>query len=181
MHFLATCGKIGIHKFCGNSENSAECFINAKRLLGKESEKMAYSALEVAKYVINHEHKERRPITNLRLQKLLYFVQAKVLVETGEPCFEDEMQAWEYGPVVPIVYEAYKKYGNLPIIEEQQITEKIKASIQNNIGEILNYFGSTPTFGLVQITHGQTPWIEAKKHGLHSKISAESIKDFFTA
>lgn len=181
MHFLATCGRIGIPKFCGNSENSAECFINAKRLLGKESEKMAYSALEVAKYVINHEHNEDRPITNLRLQKLLYFVQAKVLVETGEPCFEDEMEAWEYGPVVPIVYEAYKKYGNLPIIEEQQITEKIKASIQNNIGEILNYFGSTPTFGLVQITHGQTPWIEAKKHGLHSKISAESIKDFFTA
>lgn len=142
---------------------------------------MVYSALEIAKYVINHEHKENREITNLRLQKLLYFVQAKILVETGNPCFDDEMQAWEYGPVVPVVYDAYKKFGNLPILEEQEMKENIEESIQNNIGEILNYFGSTPTFGLVQITHNQTPWIEAKKKGLRTKIEISAIKEFFAA
>lgn len=142
---------------------------------------MAYSALEIAKYVINHEHKEHREITNLRLQKLLYFVQAKILVETGKPCFDDEMEAWEYGPVVPVVYNEYKGYGNLPIIEKQNVSEKIADIIQGYMSEILNYFSDTPTFELVQITHGQTPWIEAKKNGLHSKISVESIKNFFTA
>lgn len=142
---------------------------------------MAYSALEIAKYVINHEHKEHREITNLRLQKLLYFVQAKILVETGKPCFEDEMEAWAYGPVVPIVYNEYKGYGNLPIIERQKISERIENSIENYINEILNYFSDTPTFELVQITHGQAPWIEAKKNGLHSKISVDSIREFFTA
>jgi len=142
---------------------------------------MAYSALEVAKYVINHEHSKGRAITNLRLQKLLYFVQAKVLVETGYPCFDDEMEAWDYGPVVPVVYNAYKQYGNLPILENQTISELISAETQNYMREILNYFGSTPTFGLVQITHNQTPWIEAKKNGRHSRISAESIRKFFAA
>ena len=140
---------------------------------------MTYSALEIAKYVINHEHKEHREITNLRLQKLLYFVQAKILVETGMPCFEDEMEAWAFGPVVPIVYNEYKGYGNLPIIEKQDVSEKIADTIKLFIEDILNYFSNTPTFELVQITHGQTPWIEAKKNGLHSKISIESIKDFF--
>lgn len=142
---------------------------------------MAYSALEVAKYVINHEHKMGRKITNLRLQKLLYFVQAKVLVETGEPCFDDKMEAWEYGPVVPIVYDEYKKYGNLPILENQLVSKQIDSKTENFIYEILNYFANTPTFGLVQITHSQMPWIEAKRKGLRSPIEIESIKEFFIA
>lgn len=142
---------------------------------------MTYSALEIAKYVINHEHNNGREITNLRLQKLLYFVQAKILVETGNPCFNDKMEAWAYGPVVPIVYDEYKKFGNLPINESQKLTEVIDSDIKKYIDEILNYFAATPTFGLVQITHNQTPWIEAKQKGLHSTIEIESIKKYFVA
>lgn len=142
---------------------------------------MSYSALEIAKYVINHEHDNGREISNLRLQKLLYFVQAKILVETGNPCFEDEMEAWEYGPVVPTVYEVYKRYGSLPISGKQNLSGIIDSEIEKYIGEILDYFSNTPTFELVQITHNQTPWIEAKNKGLHSCISVVSIKKFFTA
>lgn len=156
-------------------------FLNVSENTGKGAEKMAYSALEIAKYVINHEHTEKREITNLRLQKLLYFVQAKLLVETGDPCFDDKMEAWAYGPVVPVVYDEYKKYGNLPILEKQALSENLDEKTENYINEILNYFAETPTFGLVQITHNQTPWIEAKRKGLHSTIEIESIKKYFAA
>ena len=141
---------------------------------------MAYSALEVAKYVINHEHNEDRPITNLRLQKLLYFVQAKVLVETGEPCFEDEMEAWDYGPVVPAVYNEYSKYHSRPI-ETTDTIPLSDANVVKNIDEVIDYLGDTETFELVQITHSQTPWIVARQRGRGAVISKESIKEFFEA
>lgn len=140
---------------------------------------MAYTALEIAKFVISHEHGKRRSITNLRLQKLLYFIQAKVLVETGNPCFDDEMEAWEYGPVVPMVYEAYRKYRNLPI-DEDTAFYLFEDAVKDNIIEVLDFLGDTSTFELVQITHAQAPWIEARKKE-NRIISKDSIKEFFEA
>ena len=52
---------------------------------------MTYSALEVARYIVHHEAKQNRSVSNLRLQKLLYFVQAQFAVNAtdGQPCFKD--------------------------------------------------------------------------------------------
>lgn len=141
---------------------------------------MTYSALDVAKYVINHEHTKNRAITNLRLQKLLYFVQANVLVDTKKPCFDDEMEAWDYGPVVPAVYNEYCRFKSQAIdsAEEYDISD---SSIKDIIDGVLDFLSDTDTFELVQITHSQTPWIEARQRGLHAVISKESIKNFFEA
>lgn len=139
---------------------------------------MAYSALDVAKYVINYEHSQGREVSNLRLQKLLYFVQAKVLMETGEPCFEDEMQAWEYGPVVPVVYKEFCRYRNLPI-EKQSLNTKIDSIITALIENILEYLSEISTSELVQITHCQDPWVEAKKKGNRQPISIAAIGKYF--
>ena len=115
---------------------------------------MAYSALEIAKYVINHEHNNEREISNLRLQKLLYFVQAKVLVETEEPCFEEEMEAWDFGPVVPCVYHAYKIFGSWDLSFSGAVPS-IAEVISEKIDSIIDYCQSFPTRQLVEITHKQ--------------------------
>lgn len=137
---------------------------------------MANSALEVAKYVINHEHKEGRPITNLRLQKLLYFVQAKILVETGNPCFDDEMEAWDFGPVVPSVYHNYKFFGAWNLMDEPKPP---KLPEENRINEMLKKCSVYPTNQLVEITHTQRPWIEAYAKGRGTVIHNKDIRDFF--
>lgn len=139
---------------------------------------MTYSALDVAKYVINHEHSMNREISNLRLQKLLYFVQAKVLMETGEPCFEDEMQAWDFGPVVPSVYYKYKIYGSMDI-GTKEVEPNIENKILGFISAILDFCRDYPTYQLVEITHQQTPWINARAQGAKSVISPVAIKEYF--
>ena len=63
-----------------------------------------YKAISVAKYIINYSNSIDSPISNLKLQKLLYYVQAAFLVEEGKKCFCDEIVAWAFGPVVPDVY-----------------------------------------------------------------------------
>ena len=139
---------------------------------------MAYSALEVAKYVINHEHSKGREITNLRLQKLLYFVQAKVLVETGNPCFDDEIEAWDFGPVVPAVYYTYKIFGSLDIINNEP-SPIIDKTIAMYVENVLDYSENFPTFQLVDITHQQAPWLNARKRGQKSIITKEAISGYF--
>jgi len=147
--------------------------------IGKGDHKnMAYSALEVAKYVINHEHNNGREISNLRLQKLLYFVQAKVLVETENPCFEEEMEAWDFGPVVPCVYHTYKIFGSWDLSFSGAVPS-IAEVISEKIDSIIDYCQSFPTRQLVEITHNQDPWKNVYKRGQKNKISNDSIKDYF--
>ena len=139
---------------------------------------MAYSALDVAKYVINYEHSQGREVSNLRLQKLLYFIQAKVLMETDAPCFNDEMQAWAFGPVVPVVYYQYKIFAGMDITSEDD-TPNFSKKISSYITETLEDCSKYPTFQLVDITHTQDPWKNARAKGDKSEITIDAIKLYF--
>lgn len=71
-----------------------------------------YDALYIAKYIINKCTSERNPITNLQLQKILYFLQREHLIQYGNCLFSDEIQAWQFGPVVPEVYYHFCGFGS---------------------------------------------------------------------
>ena len=73
-----------------------------------------YSAMQIAKYTINKCTTEGHPISNLQLQKILYYIQRELL-QSGIDGFEDEIQAWQFGPVVPEVYRQYCGFGAIPI------------------------------------------------------------------
>ena len=73
---------------------------------------MAYRAIDIAKIIVNDAIDIGHPITNLKLQKLLYYVQAAFLVEYNTPCFDDDIVAWKYGPVVERVYNDFRIYGS---------------------------------------------------------------------
>lgn len=141
---------------------------------------MIYDALEVARYIIYHEDQEERPVSNLRLQKLLYFVQAKFLVEKGEPCFKQRMEAWNFGPVVPKVYKVYRYYGSTPIpCKDESSDFSIQSSDRKRINSMLDSCSRYATSTLVDITHEQEPWIQA--HQTEERvITPVSIYDYFT-
>lgn len=69
------------------------------------------SALTVAKYIVNRCVKSGTPISNLQLQKILYFVQMAFLKKLDNPCFSDDIEAWQFGPVVPVVYYHFCGFG----------------------------------------------------------------------
>ena len=63
-----------------------------------------YSAIDIARYIIWYCKNHGYTISNLKLQKILYFVQAEFLVSAGAPCFYQDIEAWDFGPVIPEVY-----------------------------------------------------------------------------
>ncbi|HEL1045565.1 TPA: DUF4065 domain-containing protein, partial [Streptococcus equi subsp. zooepidemicus] len=75
-------------------------------------------ALFVANYIIEYCNDHNLEINNLRIQKLLYFINARNLVENGSPLFQDKIEKWKFGPVVPKVYHEYKRFGASTITKD---------------------------------------------------------------
>ena len=142
-----------------------------------------YRALSVARYIIERCHLQNRTISNLKLQKILYFVQAEFLVSRNQPCFIEEIEAWDFGPVVPEVYQEYKIFGsaNIPVFRKTLGGVSIARCDQTLINEVVDECAKYSASALVDITHHQTPWIEAyNRVGYNNVISKESIKAYFT-
>ena len=75
---------------------------------------MAYKASDIAKLLIKKAEQVsygEEFMTNMKLQKMLYYQQGFHLAYFGEPLFDEEIEAWMYGPVVPSVYDEYKSNG----------------------------------------------------------------------
>ena len=73
-----------------------------------------YKAMDLANYIVDKCIKDNTPITNLQLQRILYFVQ-KDFLKRGSRAFSDDIEAWEFGPVVPNVYFYFCGFGATPI------------------------------------------------------------------
>lgn len=80
-----------------------------------------YNVLDVAIYVINYAHDADygESMSNLKLQKILYYIQAAFLVEKNRECFKAVIIAGEFGPVIPEVYQKYKIYGRRGIPKQE--------------------------------------------------------------
>lgn len=136
-----------------------------------------YSALDVAQYAISRSNRAGA-ISNLKLQKVLYFVQAEFLVVQDMPCFAEQIEAWDFGPVVPVVYYRYRIYGGaaIPLLQDDGFclfNKRDKKLADGVIDECAKYSAA----GLADIVHRQTPWREAyRQRGI---ITNESLKEFF--
>ena len=75
-------------------------------------------ALDVSKYILNKCTVESQPISNLQLQKILYYVQHEFLVKYNKALFEDDFAAWKFGPIIPFIYHIYSTAGGMKIDEK---------------------------------------------------------------
>lgn len=148
------------------------------------AKKATYAADNVAKYLVYlasqdlvGDNKEREGITNLKLQKLLYFAQAYFLARLGRPLFSDGIEAWQYGPVVPKVYRKHQNNRSNPIISEEDhstVDEEDKIVLR----KIWNTFGGYSASRLVDIAHAHAPWKEAYETS-SGVISTKALKSYY--
>lgn len=152
--------------------------------------------LDVSRYIVNYSNEKKYSISNLKLQKLLYYVQAYFLYKKKEPCYKAKIEAWKFGPVVPEAYEEFKKYGasEIPKINNYyEITENnneivvecigyktdINQEDEKRIKEVVDDFSSYSAAKIIRLSHNQKPWIDAYKKGVKSEITLEAISDYF--
>jgi uncharacterized phage-associated protein len=121
----------------------------------------SYPALTIAKWFIAWAEAEEEELSNLKLQKLLYYAQGHHLARYGKPLFPDQMQAWSHGPVVPAVYRAYKSFCASPIELEDDddfTWDDVDPETARFLGEVWNTYGGYSAGRLRNMTHDEPPW-----------------------
>lgn len=145
-----------------------------------------YTAQQIADYLILKSQQESEVITNKRLQKLLYYMQAWHLVINGKPLFTDKIEAWIHGPAISSIYETYKSYVAKPIDKkvDTKIIKDLGDSTVSFIDRIYTAYKKYDTNTLEFMTHAENPWQIARKgveanESSSNEITLESMKQYY--
>ncbi|HEX3465782.1 MAG TPA: type II toxin-antitoxin system antitoxin SocA domain-containing protein [Candidatus Elarobacter sp.] len=121
-----------------------------------------------------------------KLQKLVYYCQAWSLVWDDRPLFDDEIQAWANGPVIPVLYRAHRGQsiistvgGNADAIARDPIASE-------TVDSVLAYYGDKTPLWLSDLTHEEAPWTQARGElpaGAWSDhvISNEAMRSYYSS
>lgn len=132
----------------------------------------------IADYILTKANPEvGETITNLKLQKLLYYVQGFHLAIKGEKLFSNKVYAWNYGPVVVDVYHEFKEYGANPLpVPNNFDYDSIPEEVQDLIDEVWDVYGQYSALKLMNLTHEESPWKDTNQSDV---ISDEKMKAYF--
>ena len=137
------------------------------------------TAIDIAKKILYKATNDEKGelVSNLKLQKLLYYMQGYHLAVFNKPLFNEEIEAWMYGPVVPNVYNEYSRFGNKGIeCNETPIT--LSEDEEALFDEVYEVYSQYSAYGLMNLTHKEKPW-ETTSTGVGNIISKEKIRVFF--
>ncbi len=135
-----------------------------------------YTAIELSKYIVSKCVDEHCPISNLQLQKILYYIQ-KAYLQQEDMAFPDDIEAWQFGPVVPNVYYHFCGFGAMPITTVYDIS--IDEEDAGRIDEIVERKRELKPWDLVAETHKPDgAWSRTYRDGAgnRSVISKDLIK-----
>ena len=150
----------------------------------------------VANYILFECRRRNLRVTNLSLQKLIYFAHAIMLVEKKRPLVSVEFEAWQYGPVLPSVYQALKSFGSSsvdqpitglnPVTREQKTLEELDDLDSKDVcNRVVMSLAHLSPGRLVDLTHAtEGPWDFVVKQAteranLGLRISNEVIAERF--
>ncbi|MDB4309159.1 DUF4065 domain-containing protein [Porticoccaceae bacterium] len=143
---------------------------------------LGYSSLQVGQKYLTLAADESKTLTPMQLIKLVYLAHGWMLATASRPLLRDSVEAWQYGPVLPDLYEKIKSCRSHPVIgplsdDSDQLDEL--ATIV--IGEVYKLYGHLDGISLSALTHQEgTPWdITWKSRGKSGVISDDLIESHF--
>ncbi len=135
-------------------------------------------------------------VTNLSLQKIVYFCHVWSLVGLQKPLIRHKFEAWEYGPVLPYLYREFKAYDRSPIQgratqldpftgRKRVVPYQFAADTESHLREVINFYARMRAGDLVEMSHVEGgPWHKVWNHKGHSnpgmQIENSSIAEFYS-
>lgn len=145
---------------------------------------MVYKAIDIANKLLLAASRDSEIagqgelMSNMKLQKMLYYQQGFHLAVFGEPLFAEPIEAWMYGPVVPSVYEHFKKYGFQGISPETNEDISLEPKEQALFDEVYKVYSTYSALGLMNMTHSESPWATTET-GMGNVIDLGKMREFF--
>jgi uncharacterized phage-associated protein len=149
----------------------------------REREMSKYTCQDIANYFIFLGNSTGSYISNLKLQKLVYYAQAWHLALFGKSLFDEDFQAWVHGPVEPALWRKYTEFGFNPILKKVKAPE-LDAHTDRFLTQVSEVYFRLDAFELELMTHKEDPWIRARKgyapdERCATVISKEAMKDYY--
>lgn len=120
------------------------------------------NVFDVAKYFLylDDMKEESDGISNLKLQKLVYYAQGFFGAVTGAKLFADDICAWTHGPVVPALYQEYKSFGKDKIEPCKSFDPMavLNDDERDIIADVFSSCGIYSAWALRDMTHSEPPW-----------------------
>ncbi len=143
------------------------------------------SPFEVANYFIWLANETGSFLSNLKLQKLVYYAQAWHLAIEDSPLFEEDFEAWIHGPVLPILYQKYQSFSWKPIIENV-VKPTLNPQLEKFLQEIADVYLGCDAYELKRMTNQEDPWKLARGNlpidsPSRDIIKKEWMKDYYAA
>ncbi len=134
---------------------------------------------DVAKYFLTlNDIEVGELISNLKLQKLVYYAQGFYLAIEDKPLFDDIIEAWAHGPVIPTLYADYRRFKSGSIPPPVNFNLKvISKDVKELLDEVYSVFGQFSAWKLRNMTHEEPPWKDA--WNTDKIITQESMKIYF--
>jgi uncharacterized phage-associated protein len=142
---------------------------------------MSYPVLNIAnKIIANTDASRGEIISNLKLQKLLYYMQGFSIAIFDRKLFENDIEAWQYGPVVKDMYNHFKEFGS-GAISLNSNEEHLEMSKEENelFKDVMAEYGQFSAIKLMNMTHEELPWRKIFYENPQGIIPYELLKEYF--
>lgn len=144
---------------------------------------MTYTAKSIANVFISLGQRDGTPVSNMKLQKLLYFAHALYLSATGRPLIGESPEAWQYGPVYSSVYHEFKNCGSAPITTlamsmlpdrfEWAVAPPVDQTTLSFLESVWKTYGPLNAVALSALSHvPDGPWARVRRES-YGSISAD--------
>lgn len=127
---------------------------------------MTYDARQIANWFVLRAAREGRPLSIMSLLKLVYISHGWHLEMYKTPLFSNSIEAWQYGPVVPDVYNAFRKQGIVVSTPFPGHSGKLAPEDESLLEQVYTIYGRLPALRLSDLTHEEGgPWAIARQLG----------------
>ncbi len=142
---------------------------------------MNYSVLDIAnKIIANTDANQGEIISNLKLQKMLYYMQGFFIAVFDKKLFENELEAWQYGPVVKEMYYHFKDFGSGAITLKDNAEILTLTNEENKLfNEVMVEYGQFSAIKLMNMTHEELPWKKVFNENPQGVIPYDLLKEYF--
>lgn len=138
------------------------------------------SAQDVAAYILQ----KQGSMSTWKLQKLVYYSQAWSLVWDERPMFEERIEAWANGPVIPALYQAHRGRFTIAAGEIDGDPGALDKDSRETVDAVIEFYGKQTGRWLSELTHQERPWLDAREglrpgqRGQH-RISIDAMADYY--
>jgi uncharacterized phage-associated protein len=131
---------------------------------------MTYDARVIANHMLDYADGRGVALSNLPLNKITYFVHGIYYSTLSRPLIKNSFEAWEYGPVVRVIYDAFKCWGDRPIrsrarrfnpVENayEEIADRVTPEDSLIVEGVFDMFSPMTAGQLIDLTHADgSPW-----------------------